>query len=126
MILNPGATFKIDSADVPDWLWIVICRDDAADSELVAGIVPSPHKSFDPACEIGASEHEALLRHSFVNYAQAKVLTPSRRAAVADFFLDYGNISEAMLLRVQQGCIDSDHAYGEHKAMVRRLVPEIR
>jgi hypothetical protein len=43
--------------------------------ELVAAIVPMPHKMFDPACEIGATEHKSFFRDSFVNYAQAKVLS---------------------------------------------------
>jgi hypothetical protein len=123
--LKPGDTFRIDAADVPDWLWVVVCRDDAIDEELIVGIVPRRNKGFDPTCEIPASCHDSLFFDSFVNYAQAKVLTPSRRAQVEDFFIDQGPIAEDWLLRIQIGFIDSDLAYSEHREMIFRLVTGI-
>jgi hypothetical protein len=93
--------------------------------ELVAAIVPMPHKMFDPACEIGATEHQFFFRDSLVNYAQAKVLSAKSKSVIGHFLLVQGSVSEELLVRIQKGCIDSMHAYNNHKIMVKRLVPGI-
>jgi hypothetical protein len=120
--LNPCDTFTISEPDVPNWLWIVVCKDSAG-TVLIANLLPSNHKRFDPTCAITPEDCEQLDHDSFVDYEMARIVTLEMQRKLSRFIVAGKSISDELLNRIRDGWL-AGSGYDEHQLFLRKSLAE--